>query len=74
MNYILLQPYMSTIFNTDVSTYTISELMAIANINQLIDIEIAEKTNTLVEKYKNTSRRVSDFYQDIQTKVCIYIY
>ena len=64
---------MSTIFNTDVSTYTISELMAIANINQLIDIEIAEKTNTLVEKYKNTSRKVSDFYQDIQTKLLDYV-
>ena len=64
---------MSTIFNTDVSTYTISELMAIANIDQMVDIEIAEKTNILIEKYKNTSRRVSEFYQKIQTKLLDYV-
>ena len=64
---------MSTIFNTDISSYTITELMAIANIDEMVEEEIIEKTNNLIDQYRNTKKNVAEFFQKIQTQLLDYV-
>ena len=62
-----------TEFNNDISTYTIPELMAIANINEMEEKEVTNKTNEYIFKYQKTKKNVAEFFRKIQTKLLDYI-
>ena len=64
---------MSTLFNTDISTYTISELMAIANIDEMEEDEIIKKTNEFITQYQKSKKNVAEFFRNIQLKLLDYI-
>jgi len=59
-------------FDTNVSNYTISELMAISEINDIDPDEIKEKTNKLIERFKNTDPALSVFFTEIQSQLLYY--
>lgn len=54
--------------------YTISEMMAIANIDTMNEDEIITKTNDLISQYKKTKKSVADFYKDIQLKLLDHLH
>ena len=57
---------MSSKIDTDVSNYTLEELMAIVGLDDLDPEEIIKKTNFYVEKYKTTDPNLSIFFQSIK--------
>lgn len=59
-------------FDTNVENYTLSELMAIADINDLNPNEIVEKTNIAIKKFKKTKPSISVFFQNIQSQLLQY--
>ena len=64
---------MSSKIDTDVSNYTLEELMAIVGLDDLDPEEIIKKTNFYVEKYKTTDSNLSIFFQSIQDGLLQYI-
>lgn len=59
--------------DTDVSNYTLAELMSIAQIDDDMDPDnIMEKTNYYIKKYKKTNPVLSVFFQDIQSQLLQY--
>jgi hypothetical protein len=61
--------------DTDVSNYSLSELMAIVGINGQYDFtpdNIENKTNYYINKYKGTNPQLSSFFLDIQTQLLQY--
>jgi hypothetical protein len=58
-----------TSIDTDVSNYTLSELMAIVELDDLNPRHIMDKTYPLIEKYKNTNEELSIFFRDIQSQL-----
>ena len=55
--------------DTDVSSYTLSELMAIIGITEQEDLtskNIENKTNYYINKYKTSNPTLSTFFLDIQ--------
>ena len=58
--------------DTNVSNYTISELMAIVNLNDLDPNSIMEATSPFVEKFKNTNPTLSTFFQGVQSQLLQY--
>jgi hypothetical protein len=63
--------YMTSI-NTNVSDYTLSELMAIVEIEDLTPSHIVENTNFYINKYKSKNPQLSVFFQDIQSQLLQY--
>lgn len=63
---------MSSNFDTNVNNYTLSELMAIVEINDLNPKEIVEKTNKAIVKFKNKNPQISVFFQNIQSQLLQY--
>lgn len=63
---------MSTLdYNTD--NYTISELLAIINLDDPTEQEIIDTTNKYIDQFsKENSPNLSTFFQDIQTKLLQY--
>jgi len=61
-----------TSIDTNVSNYTMSELMAIVNLNDLDPTSIMEATSPYVEKFKNTNPTLSTFFQGIQSELLQY--
>jgi hypothetical protein len=59
--------------NMDVDQYTISELMAIADIETITEDEIVSKTNKLILQFKKTKKNIAEFYKQIQTKLLAYL-
>ena len=55
-----------TDLDTNVSNYTLSELMAIIGIDDLQPEDILENTNYYINKYKTTNPRMSIFFKEIQ--------
>ena len=51
-----------TSVDTDVSSYTISELMAIIEVNDIDPEEIVEKTDVLINKFKVSNPQLSVFF------------
>jgi len=59
--------------DTNVSNYTLSELMTIVGINDLDDKnKILNSTNFYIKKYKNKNPKLSVFFQDIQSQLLRY--
>jgi hypothetical protein len=58
--------------DTDVSNYTLSELMAIIEINDINDDEIKSKTNKLINRFKNSNPKLSVFFRDVQSQLLQY--
>ena len=62
---------MATI-DTNVSNYTLSELMAIVELDNLEPENIVEQTNFYIKKYKNKNPFLSVFFQDVQSQLLQY--
>jgi hypothetical protein len=58
--------------DTDVSNYTLSELMAIVNVEDLNANTIMENTNYLIRKYKTKNPAISVFFKEIQSQLLQY--
>ena len=61
-----------TSVDTDVSSYTISELMAIIEINDIDPEEIVEKTDVLINKFKVSNPQLSVFFMEVQSQLLQY--
>lgn len=64
-----------TDMDTDVSNYTLSELLAILNMNNSESISpkaIVEKTNKLIHKFKDKNPEMSVFFLEVQTQLLQY--
>lgn len=58
--------------DTNVSNYTLSELMAIVEIDDLIPEHIIENTNYYIRKYKAKNPTLSVFFQEVQSQLLQY--
>jgi hypothetical protein len=61
-----------TSIDTNISNYTLSELMAIVELNHIDPIEINEKTNKLINRFKNKNPELSIFFQEIKDQLLQY--
>lgn len=61
-----------TSIDTNVSNYTMSELMAIVNLDDLDPTSIMEATAPFVEKFKDNNPKLSTFFTDIQSQLLQY--
>ena len=61
-----------TSINTNVSDYTLSELMAIVEIEELTPEHIIENTNYYIRKYKNKNPELAVFFKQIQSQLLQY--
>lgn len=55
--------------DTDVSNYTLSELMAIIELEDFNIDDIIENTNYLIKKYKNKNPAMSVFFKQVQSQL-----
>lgn len=62
---------MASEIDTDVSNYSLSELMAIVGLDDLNVNDVKNKTNALINKYKN-NKDYSKFFSDIQSQLLHY--
>jgi hypothetical protein len=62
-----------TSFDTNVSNYSLSELMAIIEIDDLQPNDILQNTNFYINKYKTTNPKMSIFFKEIQSQLLQYI-
>lgn len=58
--------------NTNVSDYTLSELMAIVEIEELTPENVVENTNYWIKKYKTKNPEMSAFFKEIQSQLLEY--
>ena len=58
--------------DTDVSNYTLSELMAIVDVEDMKPDTIIENTNYLIKKYKTKNPAMSVFFKEIQSQLLQY--
>ena len=63
---------MSSNIDTNVSNYTLAELMVIVDLNDLDPEEIIKKTDYFIEKYKTTDPNLSIFFQSIKDELLQY--
>ena len=61
-----------TSINTNVSDYTLSELMTIIDIDDLTPEDIIENTNHFIKKYKTKNPQLSVFFREIQSQLLQY--
>ena len=61
-----------TSVDTDVSSYTISELMAIIEVNDIDPEEIVKNTTELINKFKVSNPQLSVFFMDVQSQLLQY--
>jgi hypothetical protein len=61
-----------TSINTNVTDYTLSELMAIVEIEELTSEEIINNTNYYIRKYKSTNPTLAVFFKEIQSQLLQY--
>jgi len=64
--------YMTTI-DTDISNYTLAELMAIVDIDDLDTETIIENTNYFIKTYKTKNPKLSVFFKEIQSQLLQYV-
>ena len=62
-----------TSIDTNVSNYTLSELMAIVELNDLDPSEIKKKTNKQITRFKSKKPELSVFFQAIQSELLQYV-
>jgi len=58
--------------NTNVSDYTLSELLAIVDIEEVTPKNVLEKTNFFIRKYKTNNHEMAVFFQQIQNELLEY--
>jgi hypothetical protein len=58
--------------DTNVSNYTLSELMSIISIENFDEENIINKTNELTNRFKNKNPRIAVFFQEIQSQLLQY--
>ena len=63
---------MTTKVDTNVSNYSLSELMAIIQVSDLEPKYIIENTKYYINKYKTKSPELSNFFQEIQSQLLQY--
>jgi len=63
---------MASNIDTNVSNYSISELMAIVKLQGLEQDEIIEQTNKYIEKFKTSNPTLSVFFMEIQSQLLQY--
>jgi len=63
---------MTSTIDTNVSNYTLSELMAIVELNDLDPKNIVENTYVYIEKYKKSDPQLSSFFREIQSQLLQY--
>lgn len=61
-----------TDIDTNIDSYTLPELMAIVELNELDPQEIIENTNYYIRKYKKTNPKISVFFKEIQSQLLQY--
>jgi len=61
-----------TSLDMNVSNYTLSELMAIVELEDLNTQDIVENTNYYIRKYKNKNPQMAVFFKDIQSQLLQY--
>lgn len=61
-----------TTIDTNVSNYTLSELIAIAGINVIEPDEIIEKTDKQIKRFKTSKPEISVFFEEIQSQLLHY--
>jgi hypothetical protein len=61
-----------TSIDTNVSNYTLSELMAIVNVEDLNPDTIVENTNLYIKKYKTKNPTLSVFFTEVQSQLLQY--
>jgi len=61
-----------TSVDTNVSNYTLSELMSIISVEDFDENKIIEKTNELTNKFKHKNPRLAVFFQAIQSQLLRY--
>jgi len=61
-----------TSFDTDVSNYTLSELMAIIEIDDLNTEDIVDTTNFYINKYRVKNPTMAVFFKEIQSQLLQY--
>lgn len=61
-----------TTIDTNVDNYTLSELMAIVNLNDLDPTNIMNATSPYVEKYKKSNPSLSTFFKGVQSQLLQY--
>jgi hypothetical protein len=61
-----------TSVDTDVSNYTVSELMAIIEVNDIDPEEIVKNTTELINKFKVSNPQLSVFFMEVQSQLLQY--
>ena len=61
-----------TSIDTNISNYTLSELIAIADINELEEDEIISKTDKQINRFKTSKPEISVFFREIQSQLLQY--
>ena len=61
-----------TSIDTNVSNYTLSELMAIVGINDLNTKDIIKNTNSYIKKYKKKDPLLAVFFKELQSELLQY--
>lgn len=59
-------------FDTNVDSYTLSELLTILGLDYPDPNSITKKTNELINKYKNSKPEISTFFKDVQSQLLQY--
>jgi hypothetical protein len=61
--------------DTNVSNYTLPELLAILNLNDSVTVdpnEVIDKTNKLISKFKNNNPELAVFFKEVQSQLLQY--
>jgi hypothetical protein len=61
-----------TTIDTNVSNYSLSELMAISELNELDHDEIISKTDKQIKRFKTSKPEISVFFREIQSQLLQY--
>jgi hypothetical protein len=59
-------------FDTNVENYTLSELLTILGLDNPDPNSITKKTNTLINKYKNSDPKIATFFKEVQSQLIQY--
>jgi len=62
----------TNLFNIDVQSYTLPELMAIVNVNQPDPHTIVVNTNKYINKYNKTNPKLATFFREVQSQLLQY--
>ena len=63
---------MASNFDTNVSNYSLSELMAIVELESLEPDEIVSQTNKYINKFKTSNPVLSVFFMEIRSQLIQY--